>query len=68
MHKDLKGILVNEGEIQKHVAKLAGELNRDYKDKEVILILVLKGSVVFCADLMRKLDLRLIMSARKLRV
>lgn len=65
MHKDLKGILVNEEEIQKYVAKLAEDLNRDYKDKEVILILVLKGSVVFCADLMRKLDFPVILEIMK---
>ncbi len=65
MHKDLKGILVNEDEIQKYVLKLSEELNRDYKDKEVILILVLKGSVVFCADLMRKLSFPVMLEIMK---
>lgn len=39
--------------------RLAGEINRDYRDKQPLLIGVLKGSFVFMADLIRQLDMPL---------
>jgi hypoxanthine phosphoribosyltransferase len=38
------------------VACLAAEISRDYQDKNLLLIGILKGSFVFMADLVRKLD------------
>lgn len=52
-------ILVSRDEIARTVDRLAGEINRDYRDKEPLLIGVLKGSFVFMADLVRRLDLSL---------
>jgi hypoxanthine phosphoribosyltransferase len=52
-------ILVSRDEIARTVDRLAGEVNRDYRDKEPLLIGVLKGSFVFMADLVRRLDLSL---------
>ncbi|MBZ4664429.1 MAG: hpt [Caloramator sp.] len=53
MNKDLKKILINEEEIKKRVCELAEDIMRDFKDEELFFIGVLKGSVVFVADLMR---------------
>lgn len=50
-------VLVDREEISKTVARLAFEINRDYRGKEPLLIGVLKGSFVFMADLIRHLDL-----------
>ncbi len=52
-------ILVSHDEIAKVVDRLAGEIKRDYQDKQPLLIGVLKGSFVFMADLIRRLDLPL---------
>jgi hypoxanthine phosphoribosyltransferase len=49
-------ILISRDEIAKAVARLAREISRDYQDKEPLLISVLKGSLVFTADLIRQLD------------
>lgn len=57
MHKDVKEILFNEKEIENIVARIATEITRDYKDKNLLLVCVLKGSVCFMADLMRKIDI-----------
>jgi hypoxanthine phosphoribosyltransferase len=52
-------ILISRDEIARTVDRLAGEINRDYREKEPLLIGVLKGSFVFMADLVRQLDLSL---------
>ena len=48
--------LITRDEICTAVARLAGELNRDYRGKEPLIIGVLRGSFVFLADLVRLLD------------
>lgn len=57
MHKDVKEILFGEKELAAMVERIAGEISRDYKDKNLLLVCVMKGSVCFMADLMRKIDI-----------
>jgi hypoxanthine phosphoribosyltransferase len=52
-------ILISRDEIAKAVNRLAREIKRDYQGKQPLLIGVLKGSFVFMADLIRRLDLPL---------
>ena len=52
-------ILISHDEIAKAVDRLAREIERDYQDKQPLLIGVLKGSFMFMADLIRQLDLLL---------
>jgi len=52
-------ILISRDEIAKAVSRLAREVERDYQDKQPLLIGVLKGSFMFMADLIRQLDLPL---------
>ena len=52
-------ILIDRDEIVKTVSRLAREIERDYRDKQPLLIGVLKGSFMFMADLIRELDLPL---------
>ena len=54
----VKKILVSEEELDEIVTRLAGEINRDYKDKNLVVVCVLKGSVVFTVDLIKKLDVK----------
>ena len=49
-------ILFTKDEIEAAVNKLAAEIKRDYLNKNPILIAVLKGSFMFLADLIRRLD------------
>jgi hypoxanthine phosphoribosyltransferase len=49
--------LISQGKINQAVAKLAAKINRDYRGKQPLLIGILKGSFVFMADLVRRLDL-----------
>jgi hypoxanthine phosphoribosyltransferase len=49
-------ILVPADDLQRRVRALAGEISRDYADKDLLLIGVLKGAVFFLSDLMRHLE------------
>jgi len=50
---EIREILFNEQTIAKKVRELAGRISGDYAGKDVVLIGILKGAVVFMADLMR---------------
>lgn len=52
-------VLYSEKDIKARIAELGGQITRDYSDKDLVLVSVLKGSCVFLADLMRAIDLRL---------
>jgi hypoxanthine phosphoribosyltransferase len=49
-------VLVPRTAIASAVARLASQISRDYRDKNPLLIGILKGSFVFLADLIRNLD------------
>jgi hypoxanthine phosphoribosyltransferase len=57
--RDLASVLLTEEQIHSRVAELAAELAADYHDKHPLLIGILKGSIVFLSDLMRKLSIPL---------
>lgn len=57
MNKNVERILISEDELQKKVAELGAKITKDYKDKNLMIVGILKGSVVFMADLMRAIDL-----------
>lgn len=50
---------INRNEIDAAVQSLANRINHDYKDKEVVLVGVLKGAILFLADLSRHLKLNM---------
>ncbi|MGQ9545597.1 MAG: hypoxanthine phosphoribosyltransferase [Dehalococcoidia bacterium] len=49
-------LLISRDEIAKAVDRMAHEIKRDYQGKRPLLIGILKGSFVFMADLIRRLD------------
>jgi hypoxanthine phosphoribosyltransferase len=49
-------VLIPRAEIESAVARLASEITGDYREKNPLLLGILKGSFVFMADLIRKLD------------
>lgn len=48
-------VFISEDQIAKRVSELADQINRDYANKEIVLVCVLNGSFIFCADLIRKI-------------
>ena len=57
MQSDFSKILVTEEEIDKTVRRMAEEISRDYEGKNLVLLGILKGSVVFMGDLMKRLSI-----------
>jgi hypoxanthine phosphoribosyltransferase len=52
-------VLISEEEIQAKVAELGGRITRDYQGRAPLLVCVLKGGLIFLADLVRHIDLPL---------
>ncbi len=59
MKNDIREILIAEDALQSKVAELGAAITEDYKDKDLLLVCVLKGAVIFVSDLMRKIELPL---------
>ena len=57
MNSSIKKVLLDEETIQKRVKELADEISRDYNDKGVMFIGILKGSIAFMADLMKAMSI-----------
>lgn len=59
MRDDVEEILLTEPQIQQRMDTLAVEIQRDYADKDLTLVAILTGSVMFIADLLRRLPMQL---------
>lgn len=57
MNDDVKEVLLTEEQIHEIVEGLGKKITEDYRGKNLVLVSVLKGSVVFMADLMRAIDI-----------
>ena len=59
LDKDIKEVLISPEEIDALTTKIAAEIDRDYKDspRKLLLLCILKGSVVFMGELMKKISL-----------
>lgn len=55
MDCDIEKVLLTEEQIQKRIDELGEILTRDYMDKNPVIVGVLKGVVVFYADMIRKI-------------
>ena len=57
MHNDIERVLLSEEQIQAKVAELGKILSEEYRDKNPIVVGVLKGVVIFYADMIRAMDI-----------
>ena len=55
--RDIEQILLSEGELDETVTRMAAQIDADYRDKNLLLLCILKGSLVFMGDLMKKLTI-----------
>jgi len=62
VHQDLERILFREDEIRAGIERLAQEITRCYAGRPLTVVAVLKGSILFTADLVRRLPLPLEMA------
>lgn len=56
LHPDVEEILFSEEDIKGIVKRLGEQIAKDYQGKDLVLIAVLRGAVVFMGDLMRAID------------
>lgn len=57
MHADIKEVLLSEQQIQEKVKELAAVLSKEYAGKDPVFVGVLKGVVIFFADMVRNIDI-----------
>lgn len=57
MKEDVKEVLFSEEVLRKRVKELAVQISSDYKGKELVVVGILKGSVVFTAELIKDIDI-----------
>ena len=57
MLEDIAEVLLTKEQLDKKVAELGEQISSDYKDKNLLLVGILKGSVVFMTDLMRQISI-----------
>ncbi len=57
MQNDLAEILVTEAQIKAKVAEIGAAISRDYVGKELVVVGILKGAALFCADLFRQVTI-----------
>jgi hypoxanthine phosphoribosyltransferase len=55
LERDIAEVLITSEQIQAKVAELGARISADYREREVTLVSVLKGSLPFMADLMRNI-------------
>jgi hypoxanthine phosphoribosyltransferase len=57
MDEDIEKILLSAGDIQRRVEEIAARIAEDYRGKELTIVAVLDGALIFTADLLRRIPL-----------
>lgn len=57
MNDDIREVLFSEEKLAEIVQRIGTRISEDYKDKNLLMVSVLKGSVVFMADLLRAINI-----------
>lgn len=61
MYNDIKEVLLTEEQIKEKVKELATRISEDYKGKDLLVLGILKGSVIFMSDLLKEIKIPCIM-------
>lgn len=56
LHDDIEKVLIDEETIRARVQELGRQISESYRGQDLVLVSVLKGSIVFMADLIRAID------------
>lgn len=59
MHDDIEETLISEADLQARVRELAAAIQRDYAGKDLVLLGILRGAIMFMTDLARHLSMPL---------
>lgn len=56
LNDPIKEVLLTEEEIDKRVSELAKEISEEYRGKDLLVVGILKGAVIFLSDLVKRLE------------
>lgn len=56
MRQDIKEVLFSEEELKSKIKELAAKISKDYENKDLLVVGILKGSVVFAAELIKNIS------------
>lgn len=59
MHDDIEDVLITDSVLQGRIAALAAAIRADYQGKDLLLVGILRGAIMFITDLARHLDMPL---------
>ncbi|MBR1675885.1 MAG: hypoxanthine phosphoribosyltransferase [Clostridia bacterium] len=60
MYEDtIERVLLSEEQLDKRIAEMAVQIDRDYEGKKPLMVAILKGSIMFFTDLIRKMKINL---------
>ena len=59
MHDDIEEVLITEDVLQARITSLAAAIAQDYRDKDLLLVGILRGAIMFMVDLAKRLPLPL---------
>lgn len=57
MHDDIKTVLLTKEQIDQRVKELGDQITAEYRDKDLVVVILLKGAAWFATDLTRAIDL-----------
>ncbi len=57
LHPDIESVIISEEEIRTLVSNMGARISADYKDKNPLVVTVLRGAFIFTADLMRAISI-----------
>ena len=57
MKQDIQEILFSEEVLRERIKELASQISKDYKGKDLVVVGILKGSVLFAAELIKNISI-----------
>ncbi len=57
MQEDIERVLITEEQVKRRVKELGEEISHDYKEKDLVIVAVLRGAIVFLCDLIREISI-----------
>ncbi len=58
MREDIQEVLFSNEVLNKKISELANKINKDYEGKELVVVGILKGSVIFAAELIKNITVK----------
>ncbi|WP_105617034.1 hypoxanthine phosphoribosyltransferase [Vallitalea okinawensis] len=61
MRNDIDQVLISETDLEKRISELGVEITKDYANKDLLVVGILKGANIFMSDLVRQIDQSIMM-------